>query len=71
MEGEMSLSAYDNVTNNHESSSLDRLGHKFQVWLNRWRQRDELAHWSDRDLHDVGLSWSDVIREAEKPFWRA
>ena len=27
--------------------------------------------WSDRDLHDVGLSWSDIVREAEKPFWRA
>jgi uncharacterized protein YjiS (DUF1127 family) len=26
---------------------------------------------SDRDLHDVGLSWSDVATEAEKPFWRA
>jgi len=30
-----------------------------------------LAELSDRDLHDVGLSWSDVALEAEKPFWRA
>ena len=27
--------------------------------------------WSDRDLHDIGQSWSDVAYEAEKPFWRA
>ena len=67
----MSLCVCDNVTNNHESGSLDRLGRRFQVWLSRWRQHDELTHWSDRDLHDVGLSWSDVVREAEKPFWRA
>jgi len=31
----------------------------------------ELARWTERDLHDVGLSWSDIAHEAEKPFWRA
>jgi uncharacterized protein YjiS (DUF1127 family) len=67
----MSLCTYENVTNNHGSRAWVRLSSQFQVWLSRWRQRDELAHWSDRDLHDVGLSWSDVVREAEKPFWRA
>ena len=67
----MSLCACENVTNNHESSGLTRLGGHLQLWFDRWRQRDELTHWSDRDLHDVGLSWSDVVREAEKPFWRA
>jgi uncharacterized protein YjiS (DUF1127 family) len=71
VEGDMSLCVCENVTNNHESSVLGRLSHRFQVWLRRWRQRDELTHWSERDLHDVGLSWSDVVREAEKPFWRA
>jgi uncharacterized protein YjiS (DUF1127 family) len=30
-----------------------------------------LAQLSDRDLHDVGLSWSDIALEAKKPFWRA
>lgn len=67
----MSLCVCENVTNNHESSRLTRLGGPLQLWFNRWRQRDELTRWSDRDLHDVGLSWSDVVREAEKPFWRA
>jgi uncharacterized protein YjiS (DUF1127 family) len=71
MEGDMSLCVCENVTNNHESDVLDRLGDRFQVWFRRWHQRDELTHWSERDLHDVGLSWSDVVREAEKPFWRA
>ena len=67
----MSLCVCQNVTNNHDSGVLGRLSHRLQVWFDRWRQRDELVHWSDRDLHDVGLSWSDVVREAEKPFWRA
>jgi uncharacterized protein YjiS (DUF1127 family) len=41
------------------------------MWRDRRRQRRELAQWTDRDLHDVGLSWSDIANEAEKPFWRA
>ena len=67
----MSLCLSETVTNNHGSGFLARLGHQFHVWADRWQQRDELTHWSDRDLHDVGLSWSEVVREAEKPFWRA
>jgi uncharacterized protein YjiS (DUF1127 family) len=30
-----------------------------------------LTRWTERDLHDVGLCWSDIVHEAEKPFWRA
>jgi uncharacterized protein YjiS (DUF1127 family) len=67
----MSLCISQEMTNNHESGVLARLGSRLQLWISRWRQRDELTHWSDRDLHDVGLSWSEVVREAEKPFWRA
>jgi uncharacterized protein YjiS (DUF1127 family) len=42
-----------------------------QTWRNRVRQRRELAQWTDRDLHDVGLSWTDIALEVKKPFWRA
>jgi len=67
----MSQCVSHEMTNNHESGLFARFGEVFHVWVQRRRQRDELTHWSDRDLHDVGLSWSDVVREAEKPFWRA
>jgi uncharacterized protein YjiS (DUF1127 family) len=67
----MSLCLSQEMTNNHESGVLGRLTSLVQLWISRWRQREELTHWSDRDLHDVGLSWSEVVREAEKPFWRA
>jgi uncharacterized protein YjiS (DUF1127 family) len=70
MEDVMSLCFSENVTNNHDFGLFNRLSERVHVWFDRWRQRDELAHWSDRDLHDVGLSWSDVVHEAEKPFWR-
>jgi uncharacterized protein YjiS (DUF1127 family) len=67
----MSSCSLEMVTNNHDPGFVRRLKGQLSVWANRWHQRQELTHWSDRDLHDVGLSWSDVVREAEKPFWRA
>ena len=67
----MSLCLSETLTNNHEFGFWARLNCRLHVWADRWRQRDELTRWSERELHDVGISWSDVIREAEKPFWRA
>jgi uncharacterized protein YjiS (DUF1127 family) len=42
-----------------------------QLWSDRWHQRQELSHWSEHELHDIGLSRSEAARETEKPFWRA
>lgn len=67
----MSLCACENMTNNHDLGFVARLQGQIHLWADRWQQRHELTRWSDRDLHDVGLSWSDVAHEAEKPFWRA
>ena len=59
------------MTNHHELGLFAQLGETLHVWSERCRQRFELTRWTDRDLHDVGLAWSDIAREAEKPFWRA
>jgi uncharacterized protein YjiS (DUF1127 family) len=67
----MSTCSPETMINNHEYGFLAGLGETLQIWRNRWRQRRELTYWTDRDLRDVGLSWSDVVREAEKPFWLA
>jgi uncharacterized protein YjiS (DUF1127 family) len=67
----MSIYAHQSMTNTHSEGLLSRLTETFHVWRDRRRQRRELAQWTDRDLHDVGLSWSDIAHEAEKPFWRA
>jgi uncharacterized protein YjiS (DUF1127 family) len=67
----MSTCTHESMTNHHESGVFAQLSETFQLWRKRQRQRRELTHWSERDLHDVGLSWSEVVREAEKPFWRA
>jgi uncharacterized protein YjiS (DUF1127 family) len=67
----MSIYSHQSMTNHHREGFLTQLGVMLQVWRDRSRQRRELAQWTDRDLHDVGLSWSDIASEAEKPFWRA
>jgi uncharacterized protein YjiS (DUF1127 family) len=67
----MSTCTHESMTNHHDSGLLAQLTETLHVWRDRRRQRRELAQWTTRDLHDVGLSWSDVVHEAEKPFWRA
>jgi uncharacterized protein YjiS (DUF1127 family) len=67
----MSIYSHQPMINNHGSGVLAQLGETFYVWRERVRNRRELAQWTDRDLHDVGVSLSDIVHEAEKPFWRA
>jgi uncharacterized protein YjiS (DUF1127 family) len=67
----MSNLSHQSMTNHHGSGFFAQLSETLHVWNERRRQRLELAQWTDRDLHDVGLSWSDIVHEAEKPFWRA
>jgi uncharacterized protein YjiS (DUF1127 family) len=67
----MSIYTHESMISSHESGSWSRLAETLQVWLQRYQSRRELAKYSERELHDVGLSWSDVAHEASKPFWRA
>ena len=67
----MSILTHESMINHHGSGLLAKLRETFHVWRQRQIDRRQLAQLSDRDLHDVGLSWSDVALEAEKPFWRA
>ena len=67
----MSTCQSSSMINHHEFGLFAQISQKLHVWGERRRQRRELSRWTDRDLHDVGLSWSDIVEEAEKPFWRA
>jgi len=67
----MSILTHESMTNHHVAGVLGQLSETVHVWRQRYRTRQELAQWTERDLHDVGLSRGDVISEIEKPFWRA
>ena len=67
----MSTLTHESMTNHHHSGLFARIGETLHIWRQRYEQRRELSKWSDRDLHDIGMSSSDVIFETSKPFWRA
>ncbi|AWN53666.1 DUF1127 domain-containing protein [Methylobacterium sp. 17Sr1-1] len=43
---------------------------RLELWADRRRERRALMACPEGLLKDVGLSRSDALREAEKPFWR-
>ena len=72
----MSIFTHESMTNHnaphvHVSGLLNQVSDTLHVWWERYERRRELSQWSDRDLHDIGVSRSDVAFETEKPFWRA
>ena len=67
----MSIYTHQPMINHHGSGFWAQVEETIHTWRERIRSRQELAHWSERDLHDVGISRSDIVHEAEKPFWRA
>jgi uncharacterized protein YjiS (DUF1127 family) len=67
----MSIYSHQPMINHHGSGFWAQVEETIHTWRERIRNRQELAQWSERDLHDVGISRSDIIYETEKPFWRA
>jgi uncharacterized protein YjiS (DUF1127 family) len=59
------------MTNHHAAAGFAAITETIHTWRERFQQRRELSHWSERDMHDIGLSRTEVMAEAEKPFWRA
>jgi uncharacterized protein YjiS (DUF1127 family) len=70
-EPKMSTYTHESMINHHGTGFLTQVTETLHLWRQRYRSRRELAQWSERELHDIGISWSDVAYEAEKPFWRA
>ena len=81
----MASTTFDTLNSSHVSSrrtsghgparshwhGLDGIARRVSAWRARSRERFELAHMTDLDLADIGLSRVDAEAEAVKPFWRA
>jgi uncharacterized protein YjiS (DUF1127 family) len=67
----MSVFTHESMINHHGHSVFSQLSETFHTWRERYAMRRELAKWSERDLHDIGVSSADVAYELDKPFWRA
>jgi uncharacterized protein YjiS (DUF1127 family) len=67
----MSTCTHESMTNHHEIGVLAQVAKTLHVWRHRRQIRDELGRWTERDLHDIGLSRNDIADEVSKPFWRA
>jgi uncharacterized protein YjiS (DUF1127 family) len=52
------------------AAMIGALRPRFAIWRNRARYRRALARMSERELADIGVSWSDIAEEVNKPFWR-
>jgi uncharacterized protein YjiS (DUF1127 family) len=52
------------------SSALQRFAATLAHWRERARQRDELAHFDELTLRDLGLVEVDLWRETRKPPWQ-
>ena len=59
------------VTNRHEFAFLRNALETVRTWQQRAANRRALARLSERDLHDIGSSWSSIAEEVNKPFWKA
>jgi uncharacterized protein YjiS (DUF1127 family) len=67
----MFADTHESTTHPHVSGLLSQIGATVALWRERWLYRRELARWTERDVHDVGLSTCDIAYEADKPFWKA
>ena len=52
------------------ATSLGRMLGLVRLWIEKRRQRLELAELNDHQLADIGLTRDEARREAAQPFWR-
>lgn len=53
-----------------QTSRIAQFREVFGLWVQRARERAELAQCDDRDLKDMGVSPATALAEIRKPFWR-
>jgi uncharacterized protein YjiS (DUF1127 family) len=63
-------STIDRRRNKRRLRLVTRILEVLATWHDRSVQRRSLGSLSDYQLHDMGLSRSQIFHEIEKPFWR-
>jgi len=63
-------STIDRRHNKRRAGFVTRILEVLAAWHDRRLQRRTLGGLSEYQLHDIGLSRSQVSYEIEKPFWR-
>jgi uncharacterized protein YjiS (DUF1127 family) len=53
------------------SSPLSGIVGTLRLWRQRSIERAMLAHMTQRDIADMGMTEADISYEMDKPFWRA
>ena len=56
----MSTFTHESMINHHESGFLSQVADTIHVWRQRYKSRRELASWSERELHDIGIDRADI-----------
>ena len=51
-------------------NAIKKYTKKITYWMERSKQRKELAELDDRMLNDIGYTRAEVQKETSKPFWR-
>jgi uncharacterized protein YjiS (DUF1127 family) len=69
-EGVMAHVTFGSLSNLPRPDFLTRVSAVASTWQRRARQRAELAHLGDLELHDLAISPSEAELEISKPFWR-
>jgi uncharacterized protein YjiS (DUF1127 family) len=76
----MSVLVHTRLTHFHPSTRVAgtdrpslraRIAETLRLWRKRIREKRALERLDERDLHDIGVSFSDVYAELNRPFWRA
>lgn len=66
-----SLSNTARLSGRASTGLLDGAKRTVGLWMDRATSRNKLARMDPRMAEDIGLSPGDVMREVNKPFWRA
>ena len=59
----MSTFTHESMINHHAPNLFSQVVNTLHVWRQRYRARQELSKWTDRELHDIGQTIVTIMLE--------